>query len=220
MEGYESAAKALPDTPGRKPTWLDLAVLRYKVWQGFAENQGAFREFQNAPFGKMVLKYNPVLVNAGGIIVTKTDIECQFEADALVAKIAAVEAPAPSDKEQLMPNLAGQFGSMAREQQEYLRRAELRLVNFHLVYDGTIKTRATIAADIRKSVHSSGDVPREALQVENDAEYGSRYYQLYRAEALAAIGNATRVNSDIVGLGRAGRSNTKSGDINTPIGAR
>jgi hypothetical protein len=50
-------------------------------------------------------------------------------------------------------------------QQEYLARAELR----------------------GKNVHSSGDVWREARQVENDAEYGARYYQLYRAEALDAI---------------------------------
>jgi len=80
------------------------------------------------------------------------------------------------------------------------------LVNFHLVYGGTVKTRAAVVADIKKNVHSSADVWREARQVENDAEYGSKYYQLYRAEALTAGFNAARVNSDIMGLGTASES--------------
>src|SRR5215469_8756855 len=43
MEAYQSVAKALPQTPGRKPSWLDLALLRYKVWQGYAQSQQDFR---------------------------------------------------------------------------------------------------------------------------------------------------------------------------------
>src|SRR6516162_6947269 len=68
MEAYQSVAKALPETPGRKPSWLDLALIRYKVWQGYAENQQDFRGFQSYPFGKMVLKYNPALANSGRMI--------------------------------------------------------------------------------------------------------------------------------------------------------
>jgi hypothetical protein len=218
MEGYESVAKALSETPGRKPTWLDLALLRYKVWQGYAENQQLFRDFQNAPFGKMVLKYNPVLVNSGGIIVTKTDVDCQFYADALVAKAAGIAPPADAEKERFVRNLPSQFASLSNEQKDYLRRAELRLVNLVQVHDGTIKTREVVDADIKKNVPSSRDVWREARQVENDAQYGSKYYKLYRAEALNALGNASLVNLDVMGLGRAGRSTTKSGDINTPMG--
>jgi hypothetical protein len=217
VEGYESAAKALPDTPGRKPTWLDLALLRYKVWQAYAENQQAFRDFQNVPFGKMVLKYSPVFVNSDGIIVTKTDVDCQFYANALIAKAAGVAPPTDTEKERFVRSLPSQFASLSKEQKEYLKRAELRLVNLVQVHDGTIKTRAVVDADIRKNVHSSADVSREARLVENDSQYGSRYYELYRAEALNALGNATLVNQDVLGLGRAGRSTTKSGDINTPM---
>src|SRR5215831_3016052 len=93
MEAYESVAKALPETPGRKRTWLDLALIRYKMWQWYAENPQAFRDFQSYPFGRMVLKYNPVLVNSGGMIVIKTDVDCQFYSDALVAKTAGVPPP-------------------------------------------------------------------------------------------------------------------------------
>jgi len=217
VEGYESIAKALPATPGRKPTWLDLALLRYKVWQAYAENQQAFRDFQNVPFGKMVLKYSPVLVNSGGIIVTKTDVDCQFYADGLIAKAAGVAPPTDAEKERFVRSLPSQFASLSKEQKEYLKRAELRLVDLVQVHDGTIKTRAVVDDDIRKNVHSSADVWREARQVENDAQYGSKYYDLYRAEVLNALGNATLVNLDVLGLGRAGRSTTKSGDINTPM---
>ena len=206
VEAHESVAKALREAVGRKPSWLALALVRYKVWQGYADNEEAFREFQSYPFGKMVLKYNPVLVSSGGMIVTKTDVDCQFYADAFVAKAAGVALPAQAEKDRFVRDLPSQFASMPTEQQEYLRRAELRLVNLHMVYDGTVKTRAAVAADIRKSVHSSEDVWREARQVENDAEYGAKYHRLYRAEALAAVAHANRVNAQVLGLGTAVRS--------------
>src|SRR5262252_492428 len=114
----------------------------------------------------MVLKYNPVLVNSGGMIVIKTDVDCQFYSDALVAKTAGVPPPTEAEKYRFMQALPARFASLPREQQEDLRRAELRLVNFHLVYDGTVKTRAAVVADIKKNVHSSADVWREARQVE------------------------------------------------------
>lgn len=218
IEADQSVAKALPDAPGRKPSWLDLALIRYKVWQGYAENQQDFRSFQSYPFGKMVLKYNPALAKSGGMIITKTDVDCQFYTNAVVAKAAGVVPPTDTDKQRLVRTLPSEFVSWPRERQEYLVGAELRLVNLVQVHEGTIKTRAMVDADIRKTVHSSGDVCRAARQVENDAEYGARYYQLYRAEAFRALTNANRANLDVMGLGRAGRSTAKSADIDTPIG--
>jgi len=205
-EAYQSIAKALPETPGRKPSWLDLALIRYKVWQGYAENQEDFRGFQSSPFGKMVLKYNPALANSGGMIVTKTDVDCQFYANTVVAKAAGFAPPTETDKDRFVRSLPSQFASWPKEQQEYLARAELRLVNLVQVHDGTIKTRAIVDADIRKNVHSSEDVWREARRVENDAQYGSKYHQLYHAGALAALAHANRVNAQILGLGTAVRS--------------
>lgn len=73
-------------------------------------------------------------------------------------------------------------------------------MNLRLVYDGPVKTRAAGLADIRKNVHSSADVWREARQVENDAQYGSKYYELYRAEVLTAAANTSRVNAEVLGL--------------------
>ena len=131
IEGYESIAKLLPrpSVVTGKTTWLALALVRYNAWQAYAGNAQAFREFQSYPFGRMVIKYNPVLVNSGGMIVTQTDVDCQFYSNALVA-----------------------------------------------------------------------DVWREARQVENDAEYTARYYQLYRNEAVGAVLHANRVNTEIIGL--------------------
>src|SRR5262249_17990541 len=90
MESYVTIGTSLREAPGlqRNPSWLATAVDRYKAWQWYAENPPGFREFQSYPFGKMVLKYNPVLVNFGGMIVTRVDVECQFYSDALVAKAA------------------------------------------------------------------------------------------------------------------------------------
>ena len=112
--------------------------------------------------------------------------------------------PTETDKDRFVRSLPSQFASWPKEQQEYLARAELRLVDLVQVHDGTIKTRAIVDADIRKNVHSSGDVWREARQVENDAEYGARYYQLYRAEAFDAITNAKSCQSRCDGSRKSG----------------
>jgi hypothetical protein len=174
MAAYETVAKILRQGigPGRKPSWLDLALIRYRVWQSYSNLQ-RFREFQSYPFGTMVLKYNPVLVNSGGMLITKNDVDCQFYSDTMVAQAAGVAPPTETDKHQFVRNLPSRFASMPTEQKEYLREAEIRLAQFHIVYDGTIKTHAAVLADIRKNVHSSADVSREARQVEKDADSGA-----------------------------------------------
>lgn len=170
MAAYQSVAKILQQgiRPGGKPSWLDLALIRYRQWQSYGDPQ-RFREFKSYPFGRMVLKYNPVVADSGGMIVTRNNVDCLFYSDTMVAKAAAVAPPTEADKDQFVRNLPSRFASMPIEQKEHLRQAEIRLAQFHIVYDGTIKTHAAVLADIRKNVHSSTDVSREARQVENDA---------------------------------------------------
>jgi hypothetical protein len=214
VEAYVSTAKTLqgvPGIPGHKPSWLDLALARYRVWLWYGEHQQALRDFQSAPFGRMVLKYNPVLVNSGGVIVTKTDVDCQFVSDTLVAKAAGVAPPAQAEKDQLMRTLSSGSASLSKEQQEYLRAAEVRFVKFWLVYGGTIKTRAIVTADIRRSVRSPADVWRCARQVENDVD--RKYWRMYMNEGLTAVANAGRVNADIVALGGLNDSVSRNGDM-------
>jgi len=201
MEGYASVAKTLRESIPAKPSWMDLAMVRYKVWQGYGENPQAFREFQSVPFGKMVLKYNPVLVNSGGIVVTKTDVDCQFYADTLVGQAASVAPPAQAEKDRFTQSIASRFASLPKDQQEHLRRAELRLWSLRTVYEGSIRTRAVMLADIQRNVHSSADVGREARQLENDTEHDGKYWQSYLSEGMSAIFNAGRVNGDLIWLG-------------------
>jgi hypothetical protein len=201
MEGYESIGKMVRDALKPKPSWFDLAFVRYKVWQGYGENPQAFREFQNVPFGKMVLKYNPILVNSGGMVVTKTDVDCQFYSAALVAQAAGVAPPAQIEKDRFIQSAPSRFASLPREQQEHLRRAELRLWSLRTVFDGSIKTRAAMTADIKKNVHSSADASREARQLENDTEHDGKYWQSYLGEGMNGVFSASRVNGDIIWLG-------------------
>ena len=216
-EGYRALATIFREKLSRKPTWLDLALIRLNFWQHYAQNPQDFSEFQSYPFGRMVLKYNPVLANSGGMIVTKTDVDCQFYSDALVATVAGVAPPTQAEKERFMRDLSSKFASMPRQQQEYLRDAEVRLVDVNMVDAGTIQTDAAIIADIRKNVRSPGDVWREARQVENDSQYGAKYRRLYESEMQAAILHATRVNGQIVGLGAALQNMMRNSDINRSV---
>jgi len=203
-KAYESVAQWLQGLglPGRRPSWLDLAIARYNEWQSYGDPQ-RFREFQSYPFGKMVLKYNPVLVNSGGMIVTKADVDCLFYSNALVAQAAGVAPSTDADEDQFVRNVASRFASMPTEQKEQLRQAELRLVSVNIVYTGTIKTRAAMIADIKRNVHSSADVWREARQVENDTNHDSKYWQSYLAEAWAGILQGQRF---AMGLGLEGQA--------------
>jgi hypothetical protein len=166
IAAYQSVAQVLRRL-GR-PSWLTLALLRYGQWQSYGDAQ-RFRRFQSYPFGRMVLKYNPVLVSSGGMVVTGNDVDCLFYSNAMVAKAAGVAGPAPADKNRFVENLPSHFASMPAGLKEDLRQAEIRLARFAMVYDGTVKTRAAVLADIRKNVHASADVWREARQVESDA---------------------------------------------------
>ena len=182
MAAYESIAKILQQE-GDHPSWLDFAILRYRWWQRLGDPQ-RFRESQRYPFGRMIQKYNPILINSGGMIVTKNDVDCQFYSDTMVAKAAGVAPPTEADKDQLVGTLSSRFASMPAEQKEYLREAEIRLAQFHIVYDGTMKTHAMVLADIRNNVRSPTDVSREARQVEKDADSGA--IALQRAVAFEA----------------------------------
>jgi hypothetical protein len=153
MKGYESFAQLLQQAPlrsfdGKRPLakWPCFAD---NVWQAFGENQQAFCKFQSYPFGKMVLKYNPALVNSGGTIITKAHVDSLYYSNALVAEAAGLAPPAQAEKDQLIRSLPSRFGSLTKEQQAYLSRAGGRMWGFATIYNRYINTRAAMIADIR-----------------------------------------------------------------------
>lgn len=58
----------------------------------------------------------------------------------------------------------------AKEQQQYLTHAELRLVNRRMAYDGAVKTPRSSLPLSQKRVRSGQDVWRESRRVENDVQ--------------------------------------------------
>jgi hypothetical protein len=155
----------------------------------------------------------------GRRISTSQFLAIPWAPDALVAKAAGVALPTQADEDRFIHGLRTRFRSMPTEQKDYLRRAELRLVDFNQVYNGTIKTRALVAADIKKNVHSPADVWREARQVENNSAYGSRYYELYRSEAIGAVLHANGVAMNLYTLGSEfDRSMRNMQKFVTPVG--
>jgi len=169
-----------------KRTWLSMGLLRDNFWQRLGQDQQAFREFQSYPLGKMVLKYNPVVVNSGGTLITKAHIDSLFFSNALVADAAGLPPPARAEKDQLIRTLPSQFGSMPKWQQAFFRRADERMTMFATIYSQTRSTRANMIRDIRSNVHSSQDVPNEARRVENESINGS-YWRTYLIEGRANI---------------------------------
>jgi hypothetical protein len=141
---------------------------------------------------RIILQYNPVLVNSGGMLVTQKDVDSQFSSDALVAQAAGLAPPTQAEKDQFIRSLPSRFASMPKEQKADLAAAEVRLANFENVFRNSIKTRAAIIADIRRAVHSSADLSREARQLEWDTGPLEKYGQSYQTELTGAILGANR----------------------------
>ena len=209
MEFYKNTVQWLQDAPpgsdGKRDRW-GMAVLRDDVWQAFGQNQQAFREWQSYPFGKMVLKYNPVLVNSGGMIITKTHVESMFYSNRLVALAAGIAPPTQAEKDQFIQTLPSQFGSMPKWQQEYLKRADGRLWGFATIYSRYNGARGEMIADIRRNVHSSQDIPNEARQVENDCVNANGKYFV-----RSLVEGATNVITMSMGLEAIERSMRQPG---------
>ena len=210
MKAYESVAQWLQGLglPGRKPSWLDLAIARYNEWESYGDTQ-RFREFQSYPFGKMVLKYNPVVVNSGGTIITKAHVDSLYHSNALVAEAAGLAPPAQAEKDQLIRSLPSRFGSLTKEQQEYLSRANGRMWGFATIYSRYTGTRAAMIADIRRNVHSSADIPKEARRVENDCVNNNGKY--FVRSLLEGATNVTTMSMGLEAIERSMRDMGKNG---------
>jgi hypothetical protein len=170
-----------------KRSLAGMASLRDNVWQWLGQNQQAFRDFQNdQTVGKMVLKYNPVVVHSGGTIITKAHVDSLFFSNALVAQIAGVPPPTQAEEDQYLRTFPAQFGSLTKEQQEAFRRADARMSMFATIYSQTRSTRGVMIAAIRRNVHSSRDVPNEARRVENSSVNGD-YFNAYLIEGALNV---------------------------------
>ena len=211
VKNYDDLAKFLRNRTSR----LGLAIICNRFWFALGQKSEVFDKFKNEAMGKLVLKYNPVLVNSDGMIITMRDVDGQFESNAFVAQIAGVALPTQADKDRFVADLPLRFASMPAEERERLRDAQIRLASVHLTVDNADarETRAIVESDIRGSVHSSEDVARVARQVENDSLYGARYDKLSVTERLNAISRAQRVNSQITTMGRAVRDTMRNSQL-------
>ena len=211
---YEALAARLQKLPNllRHPDPLVAALGRESIWEWYAKNPEGFQTFQSVPFGRMVLKYNPVIVNSGGMIINRVNVDSLLASNALIAKAAGISPPTQAERDEFLRDLPSKFPTLAAEEQQYLRLAESRLANFRQIYDSTRQIHAAITADIRKSVHSSEDAWREARVVENDSRSGYKYHRAYHG----ALAHALLAPSRIFSLGALSRSISKGSMIDVP----
>src|SRR5215831_6459638 len=160
---------------------------REALWDWFAKNDAALRELESVPLGRMVLKYNPVIVHAGRRLINRFKIDCLFASTTQVAEAAGVPPPTLAEKENFLRELPSSFRSMTTEEQEYLRLAESRYARFLRMYESSVNG-LTIADDIKRSVTSPKDVWRAARAVENDSLEGARYDRAYKASVVVSAG--------------------------------
>jgi hypothetical protein len=167
VTGYRALAQFVPALR-RARSSLAVAKAREAAWAAFAKDAAGFREFQNDPAGKIILKYNPVVVHAEGVIITRLSVESLFASNALVAKIAGVAPPSQSEIDECLRLMPSQYGSLTKEQQEFFRQAESRLARFQQMYASRF-IGPSVVSEVKKTVHSSKEVPDRARALENTA---------------------------------------------------
>jgi len=175
---------------------FDVGAIRYIYWDQFGKHPESLDVFKTEPWYGVILKYNPILVQAEGMVITQRDVDWLFYANGFVAEIAGVAPPSDADKERFASTLPSRFASMSAEEREQLRGSQLRLAKVLMCMQGTaIKTRAAIESYIRANVHTSEDVARVARQVEND----SQPRQLYDRASIAEMSNALSASQQALG---------------------
>jgi hypothetical protein len=167
VAGYQALAQFVPALRNARSS-LVVAKAREATWAAFGKSPGGFGEFQNDPAGKIILKYNPVVVSTGDVIITRLSVESLFASNALVAKIAGVAPPSQSEIDECLGLLPAQFASLTKEQQEFFRQAESRLARFQEMHASHF-IGPSVVAEIKKTVRSPKDVPDRARALENTA---------------------------------------------------
>ena len=206
-------AKAYADAKKFNHTSSRYSSLRFKYFVWLAQDENNLSEFEKSALGKMVLKYNPIIVNSGGFIITQRDVDWQFEADAFVAQTAGVAPFAPADKERFVKSLPARFASMSASERENLRGSQIRYGNVVMSMEGAPRTRAAIESYIKANVHSPDDVSRVARQVENDSSYQAKYNIASVNEKLGQIRRAQAVNRRLEATGQAVRDTMRSSQL-------
>lgn len=165
--GYQALAQIVPVLRSTRSS-LEIAKVREAAWAAFAKDPAGFRRFQSDPAGKIILKYNSVIVNADGMIITRLNVDSLFASNVLVAKIAGVSPPTQSEIDECVRVLPARFASLSRDQKEFFRQSESRLARFQEMYaSGFIGP--SVVSEIKKTVHSPKDVPDRARAMENTA---------------------------------------------------
>lgn len=72
---------------------LTGAIGREAFWDWFANHPAEFQKFLSYPSGKIVVKYNPVVVSYRGTMINQLNVESLLAANALVAEIAGIAPP-------------------------------------------------------------------------------------------------------------------------------
>jgi hypothetical protein len=167
VAGYQALAQFVPALRSTRSS-LAVAKAREGAWAAFAKDPTGYRAFQNDPAGQILLRYNPVIVNAGGMIITRLSVESLFASNALVAKIAGLAPPSQTDIDECLRLLPSQFASLTKEQQEFFRQAESRLARFQEMYASHF-IGPSVVSEIKKTVRSPKEVPDRARALENTA---------------------------------------------------
>jgi hypothetical protein len=217
-KGYQRIADKLTRQGMRSGGVLlsTVVLARYRCWHEFVQEPQAFAPFEKDVLGQTIARHNPVLYFGPKAIVTRLDAESQLYTEALVAQVAGVAGPTPSDKERRLRELPSRVASLPAQQQEDLEYGELRLANLRGQYEDSVQAHAVIVEDIRRSVHSPVDVWRVARQMEDEGSRPTgRYAQLWRNDKLASIQHAVQFNLRLTVMENALRERGHTTNINT-----
>jgi hypothetical protein len=177
---YGYVVPLLKTALGRASPWPQLADIRQGQYVLSLRSPDLLDRI--ALFGRIVQKYNPVLVQTRDWIIGRTDLESQFHSDDLVATIAGVAPLTQAEKDGYLRELPARFATLSPDEQAQLGEAEPRAASFDYIYHAAIGARNDLIKDIRSHVHSRDDVAQEARRVETECRPKGPYWTSYQKE--------------------------------------
>lgn len=177
-----------------------ISMRLWAIWNERSETDPATRWWVD-----MVRRHNPPIVQSGGLVVTRIQINGLFDDDDWVAKTAGFPLSTEASRSAYLRELPAKFAAMPQDEKIRLARADVRWFDLHEPILSHSDLLQIAVNQVHERVHGPQDVYSEARNLEDiGVRFNTEMSQF--AHNMVALGNMDfKTKSNINNLNFANR---------------
>jgi hypothetical protein len=169
----------------RHGSLADRTELTMELWAAW--NSKSETDTSTKWWVELVKRHNPPIVQSGGLVVTRLQLNGLFADDDWVAKTAGLPPSSPESRAAFVRELPQKFAVMPPEEKMKLARADVRWFDLHNPILNHSDLRQIAMNEVHDHVHGASDVYAEARALEDvGVRFNSEMAQF--THNMAAIG--------------------------------